>query len=274
MYSTLLDARTVAIVRDLKVEQRNGANGTFESKSILFRIAVDRSYKVTRQENGKTISEYPTDFWLARATGNTAQLINDYCTAKKEDGKLVSRRLLLSGNFENYDSPKTVHGVLPVVINGVQYNVEGDVPVQYNKETIFVVNEMKFLDSQKKNEGTGATQATATPVGVATPVGNVAPQGVGVMQAGSATPAQPVQGVVAPQSAQPVQGVPVQPVQNASVAQAPVQQVQASAQPVQGGTVQSAPANGGVENAMNQPTIPEVPTVGPGFVPTSQNTPF
>lgn len=266
MYSTILDARTVAIVRDLKVEQRNGANGTFESKSILFRIAVDRSYKVTRQENGKTISEYPTDFWLARATGNVAQAINDYCTAKKEDGKLVSRRLLLSGNFETYDSPKSVHGIIPVVINGVQYNVEGDLPVPYNKEMIFVVGEMKFLDSQKKNDGAGTTQATATPVGIATPAGNAQGGNVqagGTVQAtGSAVPtvaAQPVQGGTV-QSAQPVQSAPAS---------------QAPTQPVQSGTVQSAaPVNGGVEGAMNAPTMPEVPTVGPGFVPTSQSTPF
>ena len=48
MKTSILNARTVSIVRDLRVEKRQGANGEFESKDILFRIAVDRDYKVTR----------------------------------------------------------------------------------------------------------------------------------------------------------------------------------------------------------------------------------
>ena len=42
MKSTILDARTVSVVRDLRVEKRQGVNGEFESKDILVRIAVDR----------------------------------------------------------------------------------------------------------------------------------------------------------------------------------------------------------------------------------------
>lgn len=253
MQSTTFDVRTVAIVRDLQVEQRTGANGTFESKSILFRIAVDRPYKVTRQENGKTISESPTDFWLAKATGNTAQAIHDYCTAKKEDGKLVSRHLLLSGNFENYDSPRKVKAILPVNINGVMYNVEGEVDVPNNKATIFIVSEMKFLDSNPVNRGT-STAATATAQAVATPVGRAGQP--------AQTVGQPVQATAtAQQNPQPVQAAPqtVQSVNPQATSAGTVQGTTATAQ---------ATAQQTMAGAMN------VPTVGDGFIPEGQTAPF
>lgn len=236
MQTTTLDARTVAIVRDLQVEQRTGANGTFESKTILFRIAVDRPYKVTRQENGKTISENPTDFWLAKATGNVAQAIADYCTAKKEDGKLVSRRLLLNGNFENYNSPRKIKATLPVNIGGVLYNVEGEVEVPNNTATIFIVSEFKFLDSNPVNRNASAG-TTATAQAVATPVGQAQPaQAVGQTAPAQATP-QTIQSVGATaQSAGTVQGAPVQ--QNFD------------------------------PNAMNAPVVDN------GFVPEGQTAPF
>lgn len=219
--TTMLDCRTVAIVKDLVVEQKTGANGIYEAKSILFRIAVDRDYKVTRQENGKTISEYPTDFWLAKATGAQAQAIADYCSAKKEDGKLVSRRLLLTGSFENYNSPRKVKAVLPVNIGGVMYNVEGEVEVPNNTATIFIIDKFKFLDSNPQNRqasgtATATAQATATPVSQGQPAGQYVP-------VGNAQPAQPVQ--TAPQTVQSV-----------------------------GGTVQSA---GTVQGAMNPPVVGE-----------------
>lgn len=217
MKTSILNARTVAIVRDLKTEKRQGANGEFESKDILFRIAVDRDYKVTRQENGKTISERPTDFWLAKATGNVAQIFADHCTATKEDGKLISRHLLLSGNFENYQNTRTVKAkVQPQVnINGQVYqlDLEVEVPVENNNNTIFIVDSIEFLDSNPANRtasagNTGATVASA----VATPVTPVAP---------AATPVQPVQ-----------QAQPVTPVAQTPVAQ-PVQVApQTVAQPV------------------------------------------
>jgi len=200
MKTSVLDARTVAIVRDLEVKQVQGANGTFESKSILMRIAVDRDYKVTRTENGKTISEYPTDFWLAKATGNVAQAISDYCTAKKEDGKLVSRHLLLSGSFETYQKNRNVKETVQVNINGQLYNIAVDLQVP-DVNTIFMIDEFKFLDRNPENVGTTATPvATASVTPVATPVTPVA-------QPAMTTPvAQPV--AVAP-VAQPVATIPV-----------------------------------------------------------------
>lgn len=227
MKTSILNARTVAIVRDLKVEKRQGANGEFESKDILFRIAVDRDYKVTRQENGKTISERPTDFWLAKATGNVAQIFADHCSATKEDGKLISRHLLLSGNFENYQNTRNVKAkVQPQVnINGQTYqlDLEVEVPIENNNNTIFIVDSIEFLDSNPANRtpsggnaGATVSSAVATPV-TASPTTVAQPAQAPVQQA------QPVQQVAQPvaQQAQPVQVAPQTVVQPAQ-AQAPI----------------------------------------------------
>ena len=188
MKTCLLDARTVAIVRDLRVEKRQGVNGEFESKDILVRIAVDRDYKVTRTENGKTISEYPTDFWLAKFTGNVAQIFADHCAGTKEDGKLVSRHLLLNGNFESYKGVRKV--TKQINVNGQLYNVEFDVEVD---NTIFIVDSMKFLDKNPSSTTQANTSSvvTVTPVAsaqVATPVAPVAP----TAPVAPVAPAQPV----------------------------------------------------------------------------------
>ena len=223
MKTSILNARTVAIVRDLRVEKRQGANGEFESKDILFRIAVDRDYKVTRQENGKTISERPTDFWLAKATGNVAQIFADHCSATKEDGKLISRHLLLSGNFENYQNTRNVKAkVQPQVnINGqiYQLDLEVEVPVENNSNTIFIVDSIEFLDSNPANRtpsggnaGATVSSAIATPV-TASPVSVAQPAQAPVQQT------QPVQQVAQP--AQPVQVAPQTVVQPAQ-AQTPI----------------------------------------------------
>lgn len=206
MKSTTFDARTVAIVRDLKVEKRQGANGEYESKDILVRIAVDRDYKVRRTENGKTIEEYPTDFWLAKFTGPLAQVFADHCTATKEDGKLISRHLLLSGNFENYTNVRKVKK--QVAIGGQLYEIEFD--VDNNSNTIFIVDSMKFLDKNPNNNN--ATQsnggvASITPVGPVAQVGQTAPIQMNPQYSTPVAMApQAVQAV--PQVAVPVQAVP------------------------------------------------------------------
>ena len=199
MNNTILDARTVAIVRPLKVETKQGADGPFESKSILVRIAVNRDYKMTRTENGKTISEYPTDFWLAKFTGNLAQIFADNCCATKEDGKLMSRHLLLSGSFENYKSTRKHHVSPQVNINGQLYQLELDVDIPTDN-TIFMADGITFLDSNpvKAQASTtpAVTVATATPV--AQPVVPVAQPVAPIAQ-----PAAPVTQAVAP-AVQPV----------------------------------------------------------------------
>lgn len=232
MKSCILEARTVALVRDLKVEKRQGANGEFESKDILFRIAVNRDYKVTRQENGKTISEYPTDFWLAKATGQLAQIFKDNCCKIKEDGKLQSRHLLLSGSFENYTNTRKVQVQPQVNINGQLYQLNLEVDVPNNNNTIFIVDGITFLDSNpdKTQPNTTATAvATAVPVPVAEPVATA-----------------------------PVAQTPVaQPTQTAPVTTAPVAQAVAPAQTATVVTpvAQTAPVANPVAGAMNPPVV-------------------
>lgn len=249
MKTSYLNARTVAMVKPLTVEKRNGANGEFESKTILFRIAVDRDYKTTRTENGKTISEYPTDFWLAKATGAVAQALADNCTATKEDGKLVSRHLLLNGNFEKYNSVRKQKVSLQTQanINGQIYqlnlvDVEADVQ---QDNTIFVIDSFMFLD--KKPE-------TAKP----------ANQNVSVANVSSVTPV-PIPGGN-PQIQQPVQNVaqPTQlPPSNIDYAQyqAVMQQMaaqQAAAQQAQATTQNPAVQMQPVANLTTQPlSVPE-----------------
>lgn len=245
MKSCILDARTVAIVKELTVEQRQGANGAFESKEILFRIAVDRDYKVTRQENGKTIQEYPTDFWLAKATGPVAQAFADHCTAKKEDGKLVSRHLLLIGNFETYQKSRNVKETVQVNINGALYNVNVDLNVP-DTNTIFMVDGIKFLDRPQNAQANNATVATAT-----------------------ATPAMPVAPVA--QVAQPVAPVAQAPVmQTAPVEAQPVAPVVAPVTPVAQAPVAGAVAQ--VAQDMSQAMNP--PVVDPNFTAVGQTAPF
>ena len=190
MNSSILRARTVAIVRDFKVEKRQGANGEFESKDILFRIAVDRDYQVSVTENGITGKKRPTDFWLAKCTGEVAERFNKYCTAKDEQGKLISRHLLLGGNFEQYQKPRKIHATPQVNMNGQLVQLEFDMEVP-DTSTIFIVNDIEFLDGKKNAEAPANTTPTAT-IASMTPVAT-APVATAPVQT-----AQPVQVAVAP----------------------------------------------------------------------------
>lgn len=220
--------RTNAVIRtvwvkDLVVEKRQGPNGEFDAKSILFRIATDRNYTRTVTKDGQQVEERPTDFILCRANGNTAQIIKDNCTAvDPATGKTVSRHLALYGHIETYVTDRTFKiENMPLNIEGVgTVNVSFDT-VQKVDGHIFVVDEIEFLDPKPQPKVQAGT-TTVTNVQVAT------------------AQAQPVQATSAPQA-------------NAPVASAPVQAV-AQAVPVQITTPQAQPV---VEGAMNPPVVPE-----------------
>lgn len=242
MNSSILRARTVAIVREFKVEKRQGANGEFESKDILFRIAVDRDYQISVTENGITGKKRPTDFWLAKCTGEVAERFNKFCTAKDEQGKLISRHLLLGGNFEQYQKPRKIHATPQVNMNGQLVQLEFDMEVP-DTSTIFIVNDIEFLDG-KKDTTPANTTPTAT-IASMTPVGTAPVQGATPVQATTPVTQAPVQTVPV---AQPVATAPVaQPVQVAPVTQAPVADM---------------------SNAMNPPVV------GAEFTPDGQTAPF
>lgn len=195
MNSSILRARTVAIVRDFKVEKRQGANGEFESKDILFRIAVDRDYQLSVTENGITGKKRPTDFWLAKCTGDVAERFNKYCTAKDEQGKLISRHLLLGGNFEQYQKPRKIHATPQVNMNGQLVQLEFDMEVP-DTSTIFIVNDIEFLDGKKNAEAPANTTPTAT-IASMTPVAT-APVAQAPVATTPVQTAQPVQVTVTP----------------------------------------------------------------------------
>jgi hypothetical protein len=232
--------RTDAVVRtvwsqELEVSKKQGATGDYDSKQILFRVATDRNYKVTRTVNGQQVSERPTDFILCRATGSTAQVFADNCTAKDKEGKLISRHLYLIGHIETYRSPRKFPVQATVNYNGQLLNISLETEAQVDGH-IFVVDEIEFLDSKPREVSTvaGATVANVTvvPAQTATPVQNVAP----------VQNTAPVQNVV------PNVGTPVQVV----------------GQPIQ--MVYSNPIAG----AMNEP----IPSVSTDFNTQGESAPF
>lgn len=161
--------RTAKILKDYEAVQRQGKNGTFESKMIMFSIATDREYKQSvTQSDGSIKQERATDFWTCRATGPVADLFNKYCNTKKYDEqgnqKLVSRRIALEGHLEKYKAERKV--TLPATINGTQYNITGNVP---EEREILVVESIEFLDANPSNNN-GGSATTATEVSAVTVV--------------------------------------------------------------------------------------------------------
>ena len=203
MMTLVLEGRTVSIVKPYKEEVRKGNNGDFTSKEIFFKVACDRDYKVTRTENGKTIQEYPTDFFLVKATGELANIFNKYATATKDDGKLQSRHILIEGSLETYRKDRKVAYDKQVNIGGNLYQIKDEFTVP-DTPVIIVADKIRFLDSAPQTQA--QTQATSAPV--VTAVAPVAPAVAPVMPA----QAQVVQApVVAPavQTVAPVAEVPV-----------------------------------------------------------------
>ena len=247
MNNSILRARTVSIVRDFKIEKRQGANGEFESKDILFRIAVDRDYQVSVTENGITGKKRPTDFWLAKCTGEVAERFNKFCTAKDEQGKLISRHLLLGGNFEQYQKPRKIHATPQVSMNGQLVQLEFDMEVP-DTSTIFIVNDIEFLDGKKDSASTNANNIATATIASVTPVAPASTQNTAQAQS-TATPVT-VQPVTAPAQATPVATAPTQ------------------ATPVATAPTQATP----VATASVTETNP--PVVDASFTPDGQTAPF
>ena len=219
MLRTICSGRTVW-VKELVTEKRQGPNGEFDAKSILFRIATPRNYTRTVTKDGQQVEERPTDFILCRANGSTAQVIADNCSAVGPDGKLISRHLELIGHIETYVTDRTfkVENLPLSIANVGTVNVSFDTTQKVDGH-IFVVDEIEFLDPKPQPKVQAGT-ATVSNVQVAVP-----------------THGTPVQ---APAQAQPAQtATPVQA--QANVAQA------TTAQPVQNA----------VAGAMNPPVVPE-----------------
>jgi hypothetical protein len=161
-----MSVRTVW-VKDLVVEKRQGQNGEFESKTILFNVATDRNYKVDQKQPDNSVKKVvPTDFYLCRAKGDVAQRIADFCSAKNAEGKTISRRLNLFGHMETY---KKTQQFTPTA--NMQFPDGNVYPVTITHEeqldgVVFVVEEFEFLDSNPANKDNNAVkQAPVATIG-------------------------------------------------------------------------------------------------------------
>ena len=219
--------RTVWI-KDLQVEKRQGPNGEFDAKSILFRIATNRNYTRPVMKDGQQVDERPTDFILCRANGATAQVIADNCSAVGPDGKIISRHLALYGHIETYVSDRTFKVEnLPLNIQNVgTVNVSFDTTQKVDGH-IFIVDEIEFLDP-KPQPKVQAGNVTVSNVQVA-PVQGQPVQATAPVASNASAPATvntPVATQATAQTATPVQ----------------------TAQPV---------AQNPIAGAMNPPVVPE-----------------
>ena len=205
--------RTARILKPYAVTQRNGRNGAFESRMVMFSIATDRDYRqATVHEDGTVTQERNPDFFACKATGPIADLFNKYCSATKKDengnDKLVSRRIMVQGHMETYDATRTE--TIQAVVNGQTVQLSVELP---DERKILVVEKMEFLDANpvKSNNTTTATVATVVGTTPAEQPVNVAPA-----QTVNVAPAQTVN--VAPQPAISTPVVPVAQTVSAEVA--------------------------------------------------------
>lgn len=204
MLRTICSGRTVW-VKELVTEKRQGPNGEFDAKSILFRIATPRNYTRTVTKDGQQVEERPTDFILCRANGSTAQVIADNCSAVGPDGKLISRHLELIGHIETYVTDRTfkVENLPLSIANVGTVNVSFDTTQKVDGH-IFVVDEIEFLDPKPQPKVQAGT-ATVSNVQVAVPTQGTPVQATAPVQAQTATPVQAQAGVAQATTAQPVQ---------------------------------------------------------------------
>lgn len=120
-------------------EVANTKNG--DVNRILFRIAVNR-YTGKVNPDGTKVQE--TDFVLCSALGQAADFIIKNCSAKKPDGKVYSRMLLVNGIFRSYKVEK-LFKVSPA-INGQQINM--DITVPDYEQWQMQVNTVEALDKR------------------------------------------------------------------------------------------------------------------------------
>jgi hypothetical protein len=171
MFRLHANARTVRM-GELQIENKTNAEGqAYQSKSILFTVASNRDYSVTKTVNGQQVKERPSDFVFCKAMGNIAQALADYASEKDANGKLVSRFIELAGHLETYTTKRTIPIEKVLTIGGKQYKVNLDTQIDV-EQTIFIVKELQFLDSTgskvKAIEPNSVENMTITEVGAGT----------------------------------------------------------------------------------------------------------
>ncbi len=299
MMNVTMIGRTAKVVRSYSCEERQGRNGSFESKSILFSFACDRKYRTTTVVNGQQRTDSPTDFWLVKFVGAAAEKMNQYATAKKPDGSLISRYMYLEGTFETYKSTKPIKGTMHGVNcgNGQTMDVNGQLVPDGSgiTQVIFVVDYFWFLDSNAES-GTQAPQQAAANMQM-NPQMQMMQQQMQMMQnmmasmmgmGGFQQPQQPVQNQPFPNAMQNMMSNVAQGmVQNQSVPTQPMPQTQAPqpnpvAPPTTAAPSQQAPATAVAQqdaqapapNPVPDPSAPAAPTVPSAFSVDSGAAPF
>lgn len=182
--------RTARITHPYSVNTRNGRNGAFESRMLMLSAASDRDYKHSVQNaDGTVTQERQSDFFNLRFGGPLADNAAKYLCAVDNNGKLISRRILVRGHIETYQAER--ESVVQFVENGVTKQLGVKLP---ETRQVYVVENFEFLDANpvNKNSAPTATVVTAQPAPIAQP------------QAPIAQPAQS-----APVQPQSVQSVPV-----------------------------------------------------------------
>lgn len=162
MFKISVVGRTVD-VHELKVENKVGTDKVpYVAKSITFKVASNRNYPVTKVINGVPTKIRPTDFVFCKATGQLAQVIADYASERKPDGKIVSRHLYLEGHLETYVGSKEIELNEKVPLGDKTYNVKFKPKVAVD-QTIFIVKELEFLDSAPAKPKAGEPIGTTNP---------------------------------------------------------------------------------------------------------------
>ena len=156
--------RTARIIKPYAVTQRNGRNGAFESRMVMFSLATDRDYKQSvTNADGTITQERHTDFFACRATGPIADLFNQYCSATKVDengqNKLVSRRIAVEGHLEKYQATRKEQ--IQANVNGQIVTLAVDLP---EEREVVVIESIEFLDANPVNQANAQAQATTATV--------------------------------------------------------------------------------------------------------------
>ncbi len=194
MMNVTMICRTSSIVSPFTSEPRNGINGSFESKTMVYSVACDRGYAITSTVNGQQVKKQAVDFWLVRFNGNQAELMNQYATAVNQEGKLISRHLALFGRFEKYQSNKPIK-VKSITLMGdtvaTDPNTTTAVPA-YPESVIFVVTNVQFLDANPNGNNASTTPvSSSSQADLLARLKNNAPQAQNTQQPAQAMPGVP-----------------------------------------------------------------------------------
>lgn len=217
MQRFIADGNVVRITRGLQTF--TGNNGQ-QVPQLFFTLAIKRNYQAGQGDNRK----YPTDFIHCKVTGRNAEIFNQYCSQVDQNGKIISRHLMVEGEITTYQTKRKVDvPALQVNLGGQLYNIQPD-PVEIDDTGYTLeIDRISFLDYKNGNVVNNGATVQAQATAQVTPI-NAQPVAQPVIQ--PVAPA-PVAQAVAPvaQAVAPVAQPVVAEVQPAMVMNAPTEAV-------------------------------------------------